>query len=380
MWPSGVTLGGMRDRVQRILVAAAFFGAVAGVVLTQGWPSFAARNASGTYALPSGQPVVAGTTITASTFNTLTSDIASELTDSLSRSGKGAMTAPLELANGTVSLPAVSFDSDPDTGLYRIAANNIGIAVNGVKVADIGTVAATLAVTGVTGQTNVQSALTAAGTSNGIGATLTGAGTGSGAAINGGANQTNVNSALVVTANASGNGRGATITGAGTGAGLVASGSGTAVGATFANGTAAVAGTARNAATLVSGNLNFSPAVNPTSTVAFSNTLTPSNFIKAWATISLSNATPFVPTVLAGFNIASVARTDASTFTLTLASAMADTNFAPTGQSASPSGWVSCAAASTTTVTVTMQANAGVVTLDGAGVVRVFHIFVMGAQ
>jgi hypothetical protein len=40
-------------------------------------------------------------------------------------------------ADGTVGAPAFSFESDPDTGIYRIAANNIGVAVNGAKVLDI---------------------------------------------------------------------------------------------------------------------------------------------------------------------------------------------------------------------------------------------------
>jgi len=67
------------------------------------------------------------------------SDISAEITDSLSRSGKGAMTAPLELANGTVSLPALSFDSDPDSGMYRVGADSIGIGVNGAKVIGVTT-------------------------------------------------------------------------------------------------------------------------------------------------------------------------------------------------------------------------------------------------
>lgn len=42
-------------------------------------------------------------------------------------------------ANGTVSLPGYSFASDPDSGVYRIGANNLGVAVNGAKVLDIAT-------------------------------------------------------------------------------------------------------------------------------------------------------------------------------------------------------------------------------------------------
>lgn len=40
--------------------------------------------------------------------------------------------------DGAVGSPAFSFSGDTDTGIYRIGANNIGVAVNGVKVLDIG--------------------------------------------------------------------------------------------------------------------------------------------------------------------------------------------------------------------------------------------------
>lgn len=48
--------------------------------------------------------------------------------------------------DGTVGAPSHSFISDTDTGIYRIGANNIGIAANGTKVVDIST--SGLAVTG----------------------------------------------------------------------------------------------------------------------------------------------------------------------------------------------------------------------------------------
>lgn len=48
----------------------------------------------------------------------------------------GTMTGALVAYAGTESLPGLSFASDTDTGIYRIAANNVGIAVGGVKVAD----------------------------------------------------------------------------------------------------------------------------------------------------------------------------------------------------------------------------------------------------
>ena len=47
----------------------------------------------------------------------------------------GVLTGP----DGAVGAPAFSFTSDTDTGMYRIGANNIGLAVNGTKLVDIGT-------------------------------------------------------------------------------------------------------------------------------------------------------------------------------------------------------------------------------------------------
>lgn len=64
----------------------------------------------------------------------------------VSATGLGVVGTAL-IGNGTVSLPAVSFTADPDSGMYRIGANNVGVAVNGAKVLDVGTTG--LAVTGL---------------------------------------------------------------------------------------------------------------------------------------------------------------------------------------------------------------------------------------
>lgn len=50
------------------------------------------------------------------------------------------------LQDGTVGAPSLTFEDDADTGIYRIGANEIGIATNGAKVLDIST--AGLGVTG----------------------------------------------------------------------------------------------------------------------------------------------------------------------------------------------------------------------------------------
>ncbi len=116
------------------------------------------RNARGTMSLFAGNPVSSGNTISSSLHNSTMSDIATEMTDSLNRSGKGAMLAPLELADGSVASPALSFDTDTDCGVYRIGANNLGIAVNGAKVVDVATTGAT-----VTGALAATTTLSAAG-------------------------------------------------------------------------------------------------------------------------------------------------------------------------------------------------------------------------
>jgi hypothetical protein len=66
-------------------------------------------------------------------------------------------TGNVTVADGTVSVPAIAFTADTDSGIYRIGANNIGVGVNGAKVLDIGTTGL-----GVTGNlTNANQVITA---------------------------------------------------------------------------------------------------------------------------------------------------------------------------------------------------------------------------
>ena len=90
------------------------------------------RNASGTYSLPSGNPVVAGTTIEASWANTTLQDVATELTNSLSRTGAGGMLAPFRLSDGTLGAPGIAFLNEPASGMFRPSASNVSMAVSGV--------------------------------------------------------------------------------------------------------------------------------------------------------------------------------------------------------------------------------------------------------
>lgn len=90
-----------------------------------------ARDSGGSFSLPTGNPVVTGTRISSVVHNNTMSDIATEMTDSLSRSGKGGMLAPLRCTDGTKALPAYSFTNDTNTGIYRQAADKMALVVGG---------------------------------------------------------------------------------------------------------------------------------------------------------------------------------------------------------------------------------------------------------
>jgi hypothetical protein len=76
-----------------------------------------AFNGSGTYSLPSGNPVVTGTTISSATHNNTNSDIATALTNCVTRDGQSPATADIpmgsnkitDLAEGTVDGDAIAY-------------------------------------------------------------------------------------------------------------------------------------------------------------------------------------------------------------------------------------------------------------------------------
>lgn len=67
-------------------------------------------------------------------------------------------------SNGTVSLPFYSFSSDPDSGFYRIGANNIGLTLNGAKVVDYNTSGMNGPIGATTAATGAFTTLAASGT------------------------------------------------------------------------------------------------------------------------------------------------------------------------------------------------------------------------
>jgi microcystin-dependent protein len=112
------------------------------------------RNGSGVYTKVN--TFVSGNPVTAAGHNQNWDDLATEITNSVAADGQTTMTGPLKAASGTVGAPGITFASDPDSGLYRIGSNNLGLGVNGAKVLDVATtglaVTGTLAATGVVSQ------------------------------------------------------------------------------------------------------------------------------------------------------------------------------------------------------------------------------------
>lgn len=82
------------------------------------------RDSTGNYASPSSQ-FNPNTTISSNVMNGKLNDIGDEITDSLSRSGKGGMTGALRCSNGTIGAPSLSFSNDTGYGWYRNGSGDI---------------------------------------------------------------------------------------------------------------------------------------------------------------------------------------------------------------------------------------------------------------
>lgn len=80
------------------------------------------RNGTGTYVLPAGQPVVADTVISSTVFNTFTTDIATALTQSVSKDGQTPMTANLPMGNHKITGLATATLAADATTLAQVEA------------------------------------------------------------------------------------------------------------------------------------------------------------------------------------------------------------------------------------------------------------------
>lgn len=108
--------------------------------------------------------------VTASRMDAEMDGMATGLSTCLLKDGQQTATARIPLAqgvglsDGSVSAPALNFISDTNTGLYRIGADNIGVAANGTKVADISATGIA-----VTGTLSASGAFTASAAANVVG-------------------------------------------------------------------------------------------------------------------------------------------------------------------------------------------------------------------
>lgn len=121
------------------------------------------RNTAGTFSLPAGNPVVSGTTITSTNENAFRADVATELSNSLDRSGRGAMLAPLQLQDGSSSAPSLTFGTEATTGLYRAGAGDLRLLAAGTEALKLTTSGVTTALAATTGALTVNGNATVAG-------------------------------------------------------------------------------------------------------------------------------------------------------------------------------------------------------------------------
>lgn len=92
------------------------------------------RDANGNYTLPAGNPVVTNTLITSTWANGTMSDMANEMQDSLSRSGKGGFTAPVGIVDKSGSVPGLNFITEPTSGFKREASEDLRMQVTATDV------------------------------------------------------------------------------------------------------------------------------------------------------------------------------------------------------------------------------------------------------
>lgn len=303
------------------------------------------RNGSGSYTLPASvNPVVDATTITIAWANTTLNDVATAITDSLDRNGKGEMLAPLVVPVGSAAAPTIRFSGDTQTGLYRAGDDDVRMSIAGSDRLKISATGAD-----VTGAATVSSTLQVTGDT-----TLSGA-----AHIVG-----------AITADSTISSKKITATG---GAGVE--------GAELANGTAATGAAPTNALVLSNGHLSMAGVVDPNSTLAINKVLVPGLIPRAWARIAIDAAG--VLTINDAMNVASAAIVGGGTVVVTLAQAMASTNFAPIAQAMGVVSWAAqteASAVNTVDVRAYETSGAGAAITWTDGTARHFSLVVFGRQ
>ncbi len=91
------------------------------------------RDSNGAYSLPTGNPVTTLTVISSTWANTTLSDISTALTESLDRSGQGAMLAGLKLFDGIIGAPGLTWGTETNSGLFRNAAGDFRYSISATE-------------------------------------------------------------------------------------------------------------------------------------------------------------------------------------------------------------------------------------------------------
>jgi hypothetical protein len=258
------------------------------------------RDLAGNYTLPTPvNPVVTGTTITTTWWNTTGGDLATALTNSFDRTGAtGGMTGQFKAVSGTAGAPGISFQIETSSGLYWANTGDVRFSLQGNDLLKWTSSAITA----------FQTIIATGGAPNGRGGTFTATGAEQGIVGTGG--------------NGAGNAGTWGIAGGSTGFGLIGQGVSGGVGA-YAYSSSVSVDVLR-----ADGYVDLSHAGTVAVNTPFTNHLTPKNVCKVWAllhTDGLGNIT-----AVEGFNVSGVSVASA-TVTLDFATNFASTNYAVVG-------------------------------------------------
>jgi hypothetical protein len=89
------------------------------------------RDSSGTYTLPPAyNPVDSGTTITSAWANGTFNDVATALTDSLDRNGRGGMAGVFQNFDGTENAPGITWANENQSGFYRAGLADMRVSIS----------------------------------------------------------------------------------------------------------------------------------------------------------------------------------------------------------------------------------------------------------
>lgn len=102
------------------------------------------------YSVPTGTQAVSGQVISSTAYNAFLSDLTNNMANAawpITYGGTGTTDGSALVPGGSAATPGVRFQSETNSGIYRVGAGDIGISILGTKVVDITS-------TGITGTIN----------------------------------------------------------------------------------------------------------------------------------------------------------------------------------------------------------------------------------